>query len=172
MSHDDVLLEKIATHYLFYGSFYSDLGLYNGKMGMIIFFFHYARYTGNSLYEDFAGELLDDIYEDITDNISFSQLCEIGWGILYLLQQGFVEGNADEVLEIIDERIELQHSEYMNIMEHYLRFRGTLKEKVANSYSPSDIMQRIVVSTNVEKLSWQNGLKLIWDERVIYNNEQ
>ena len=134
MSHDDVLLEKIANHYLFYGSFYSDLGLYNGKMGMVIFFFHYARYTGNSLYEDFAGELLDDIYEDITDNISFSQLCEIGWGILYLLQQGFVEGNADEVLEIIDERIELQHSEYMNIMEHYLRFRGTLKEKVANSY--------------------------------------
>ena len=105
MSHDDVLLEKIANHYLFYGSFYSDLGLYNGKMGMIIFFFHYARYTGNSLYEDFAGELLDDIYEDITDNISFSQLCEIGWGILYLLQQGFVEGNADEILEIIDERL-------------------------------------------------------------------
>ena len=63
----------------------------------------------------------------------------------------FCRGNADEVLEIIDERIELQHSEYMNIMEHYLRFRGTLKEKVANSYSPSDIMQRIVVSTNVEK---------------------
>ena len=46
---DDVLLEKIANHYLFYGSFHSDLGLYNGKMGMVIFFFHYARYTGNSL---------------------------------------------------------------------------------------------------------------------------
>ena len=25
---DDVLLEKIANHYLFYGSFHSDLGLY------------------------------------------------------------------------------------------------------------------------------------------------
>ena len=24
MSHDDVLLEKIANHYLFYGSFHSD----------------------------------------------------------------------------------------------------------------------------------------------------
>ena len=34
---DDVLLEKIANHYLFYGSFHSDLGLYNGKMGMVIF---------------------------------------------------------------------------------------------------------------------------------------
>ena len=58
MADDDVLLEKIANHYLFYGSFHSDLGLYNGKMGMVIFFFHYARYTGNSLYEDFAEEFL------------------------------------------------------------------------------------------------------------------
>ena len=39
MADDDVLLEKIANHYLFYGSFHSDLGLYNGKMGMVIFFF-------------------------------------------------------------------------------------------------------------------------------------
>ena len=30
MADDDVLLEKIANHYLFYGSFHSDLGLYNG----------------------------------------------------------------------------------------------------------------------------------------------
>ena len=36
MADDDVLLEKIANHYLFYGSFHSDLGLYNGKMGMVI----------------------------------------------------------------------------------------------------------------------------------------
>ena len=26
MADDDVLLEKIANHYLFYGSFHSDLG--------------------------------------------------------------------------------------------------------------------------------------------------
>ena len=38
MADDNALLEKIANHYLFYGSFHSDLGLYNGKMGMVIFF--------------------------------------------------------------------------------------------------------------------------------------
>ena len=65
MADDDVLLEKIANHYLFYGSFHSDLGLYNGKMGMVIFFFHYARYTGNSLYEDFAEEFLNEILENL-----------------------------------------------------------------------------------------------------------
>ena len=65
MADDNALLEKIANHYLFYGSFHSDLGLYNGKMGMVIFFFHYARYTGNSLYEDFAEEFLNEILEKL-----------------------------------------------------------------------------------------------------------
>ena len=68
MADDNALLEKIANHYLFYGSFHSDLGLYNGKMGMVIFFFHYARYTGNSLYEDFAEEFLNEILESAHRN--------------------------------------------------------------------------------------------------------
>ena len=42
---------------------YKRQGLYNGKMGMVIFFFHYARYTGNSLYQDFAEEFLNEILE-------------------------------------------------------------------------------------------------------------
>ena len=94
MADDDVLLEKIANHYLFYGSFHSDLGLYNGKMGMVIFFFHYARYTGNSLYEDFAEEFLNEILENLHTEtpISFKRgLAGIGWGMLYLIKQGFME---------------------------------------------------------------------------------
>ena len=96
MADDDALLEKIANHYLFYGSFHSDLGLYNGKMGMVIFFFHYARYTGNSLYEDFAEEFLNEILEKLHTEtpISFKRgLAGIGWGMLYLIKQGFMEYN-------------------------------------------------------------------------------
>ena len=39
MADDNALLEKIANHYLFYGSFHSDLGLYNGKVGKGHFLF-------------------------------------------------------------------------------------------------------------------------------------
>lgn len=29
------------------------------------FFFHYARYTENTLFEDFGGEILDEIFDDM-----------------------------------------------------------------------------------------------------------
>ena len=108
MADDDVLLEKIANHYLFYGSFYSDLGLYNGKMGMIIFFFHYARYTGNSLYEDFAEEFLNEILESLHTEtpISFKRgLAGIGWGMLYLIKQGFMETDIQETFKDMDDKV-------------------------------------------------------------------
>ena len=105
---DDVLLEKIANHYLFYGSFHSDLGLYNGKMGMVIFFFHYARYTGNSLYEDFAEEFLNEILENLHTEtpISFKRgLAGIGWGMLYLIKQGFMETDIQETFKDMDDKV-------------------------------------------------------------------
>lgn len=108
MADDDVLLEKIANHYLFYGSFHSDLGLYNGKMGMVIFFFHYARYTGNSLYEDFAEEFLNEILENLHTEtpISFKRgLAGIGWGMLYLIKQGFMETDIQETFKDMDEKV-------------------------------------------------------------------
>ena len=108
MADDDVLLEKIANHYLFYGSFHSDLGLYNGKMGMVIFFFHYARYTGNSLYEDFAEEFLNEILESLHTEtpISFKRgLAGIGWGMLYLIKQGFMETDIQETFKDMDEKV-------------------------------------------------------------------
>jgi hypothetical protein len=110
----DNLLERIANHLIMNASFLPDLGLYHGKMGIVIFFAHYARYTGETLYDDFAGELLDEIYEEIHDKISIyfeSGLCGIGWGIEYLLENDFIEGDSDDILSEID----------MKIMERDLR---------------------------------------------------
>jgi hypothetical protein len=104
----DSRLQRIANVLLLNGSFTDNLGLLNGKMGIAIFFFHYARYTGNKIYEDYAGELIDEIYEEI--NLSTpagfaNGLTGIGWGIEYLVQNGFVEADTDEALEEIDNRI-------------------------------------------------------------------
>jgi len=86
----------------------TDLGLYHGKMGIILFFVHYARYTGEDIYDKFAGELLDEIFHEIHDEIPInfeSGLCGIGWGIEYLLKNRFMEGNPNEILTDIDQKI-------------------------------------------------------------------
>ena len=103
-----LLLERIARHLIMHASYASDLGLYHGKTGIVLFFAHYARYTGNRLHDEFTGELLDKVYEEIHTNLPVnfeSGLCGIGWGIAYLLQNGFMDGDSDEILSEIDDRV-------------------------------------------------------------------
>lgn len=105
---NDKLLSRIANHLILNASFLDNIGLYHGKMGIVLFFAHYAKYTENSLYDDFAGELLDEIYKEVHDGLSVdlaNGLCGIGWGVLYLLQNGFMEGNPDDILGDIDKKI-------------------------------------------------------------------
>lgn len=61
---------------MLHGSFTKDIGLLDGKMGIVIFFFNYSRFTNNTLYSDFAYDLIDEIYTDLdlnTDDV----LCEL-----------------------------------------------------------------------------------------------
>jgi lantibiotic modifying enzyme len=107
-SKKNKLLTRIANHLMINASFLADLGLYHGKMGIVIFFAHYSRYTGNLMYDDFAGELMDEIGEELHTQlpIDFSEgLCGIGWGVEYLSQNNFTEGDSDQILENIDKRI-------------------------------------------------------------------
>lgn len=102
-----------ALHYLILNcSFTPDLGLFHGKMGCVIFFAYYSRLTDQSCYAEFASKLLDEIYEDMHHDIPYgmeSGLCGIGWGIEYLIQNKYIEGNSDEILEDIDALI-LEHN--------------------------------------------------------------
>lgn len=100
--------QRISNTLLLNASFIDNLGIMHGKMGISICFFHFARQTGNQIYEDYAGELIDEIYEEITANtpVDFENgLAGIGWGIEFLVQNGFIEADTDEVLEEFDNRI-------------------------------------------------------------------
>lgn len=101
-------LQRIARYLMLHSSHTTNTGLLNGKTGITLFFYHYARYTNNKIYEKFAGELLDEIYREIHDHYSAdfkNGLCGIGWGMEYLIQGNFVEADADEVLEELDRQI-------------------------------------------------------------------
>ena len=101
-------LKQIADHYLLRGLFCQEVGLWEGKTGMSLFFFLLSRHTGNRWYEEFAGELLDDVCGSLSlhSPVTFADgLCGIGWAIEFLKKEGFIEGNTDEILEEVDRKV-------------------------------------------------------------------
>lgn len=108
METEITINQKIINTLLLNASFIDNPGLMHGKMGISIYFYHLARQTQNKIYEDYAGELIDEIYEEITLNTPAgfeNGLAGIGWGIEYLVQNNFIEADTDEVLEEFDNRI-------------------------------------------------------------------
>lgn len=101
-------LVEIVDHLIIHSSTQDELGIYHGKSGIALFFYHYARYTHNHLYEEFAGDLMDEIFEEINDGLSIdfeNGYSGIGWAIQYLLFHKFIEGDANEILQEIDTKI-------------------------------------------------------------------
>lgn len=104
----ELLIDRIINNLIMHTSISSDVGLYHGKMGIIIFFMHYARLTGEMQYNNYAEDLLDDLINEIsiTLPINFEDgLSGIGWGIEYLLENKFISGDSNEILDELDNRI-------------------------------------------------------------------
>ena len=98
-------LKRIANVLLLNASFISDFGLFNGKIGIAVFFYHYSRYSGNKMLEDYAGELIDEVYSSIDSGVPVdftNGLMGIGWGIEHLVNEGFLEADTDEFIKDID----------------------------------------------------------------------
>jgi hypothetical protein len=108
MNGKTALLNKIVQHLILHTSASDDLGLLSGKMGVCVFFYRYSRHTGVKRYADFAGHLLDEIYGEITigtDRNFGKGLAGVCWGIEYLVRNGFVNADTDDVLEDIDKKV-------------------------------------------------------------------
>lgn len=104
----DEWLRACSNHLMLHSCFTNNLGLYHGKIGIVLFFCYYARYTREILYDDFAGYLTDQLCEEMYDKISFDLedgLCGIGWGITYLLQNNLMQGDPYDILYDIDAKI-------------------------------------------------------------------
>lgn len=76
-----------------------------GEMGRAVAYFHQFRRTGEAEWEEKGEVLLDEIMGNCSPELSVtygSGLCGIGVGIEYLIQEGFVEGDGDEILCEVD----------------------------------------------------------------------
>jgi len=84
------------------------VGLFNGKMGISIYFYHQAKLSRNKTYEQFADKLLDSVYTQIQNKWTIdleNGLLGICWGILHLIENGFVKGNPNYILKDLDDKI-------------------------------------------------------------------
>ena len=175
--------QRIINTLLLNASFIDNLGLMHGKMGIAIFFFHLARETNNAIYEDYAGELIDEIYDEISGNtpIDFENgLAGIGWGIEYLVQNGFIEADTDEVLEEFDNQI-LKQFIYnapteLNLLDGLMGIGAYLLKRIQNPQANDDSIQTLTNKQTLIHLideldrRTQDVSKIIAEPQTISNN--
>lgn len=83
-------------------------GLWEGRMGCLLFLVQNDHIQNNDLYRDLTGELIDDIYANIGNSLNIDLgegLCGIALGIAWLLHHNLMEGDINDILEEADCRI-------------------------------------------------------------------
>jgi len=84
------------------------IGLFEGKMGLAIYFYHQARLWSEKRYKTFAKKLLNSMYEQINSKLPVDfkfGLTGICSGMLHLFETGFIKGNPNFVLKELDDKI-------------------------------------------------------------------
>lgn len=125
-------------------------GLMHGNTGLCIFFYHLSRKTNNPDYEKIADDLLDKAFANLSTSASAdfeNGLAGIGWGVEYLVQNKFAQGNTDEILEEVDNKVfralnEDNHNSFElgNGLTGYLFY---LISRLRNKAEPFSMAQRI-----------------------------
>lgn len=111
------MLSEFDRKIIQYSSSIKDLGLMEGKMGACLFFYIIGKAQKKSHFNKQGELLLDNIINEVSSNIptNFGRgLAGIGWGVEYLIQNKYVDGNSDEILEDIDNQILLTLSTINN----------------------------------------------------------
>ena len=120
MDKEKELLQQIANMLFINTQRVNQYGLLQGKLGIAIFFYHYARYTGDERYNDFPNEYVEYIYEKLGKD-SFENFADglsgIGWGIDYIIKEGFVDADDDMLEKVDEEVIKIDYSDFVKEIE-------------------------------------------------------
>ena len=135
--------QRITNALMLHSTAVEDCGLLHGKMGIALYFHHLARSSGNAVFAEFASELIDNVTESLHADMPLefaSGITGIGWAVEHLIQNGFVEADADNILEEFDAKVTntLIHSDnnietLLSIGHYYisrLRYRANDEENL------------------------------------------
>lgn len=143
-------------------------------IGRIIALYTYSDYSGNDFYSGYANELLDQLLEnniDIVPSLGQEQsLCSLGCGLLYILRNGFAEGDEDEVLAELDRRLPALSMNWEDEdcalygWIHYLRLRIDVRQEtyltISNKQSLILFLDRLKGSEIIDDDLLQDILKI------------
>lgn len=100
--------QRITNALMLHSTSVSGIGLLHSKIGIAIYFHHLARQISKSVFSEFADELIGQVFESFSSKVTFSfetGITGIGWAMEYLIQNGFVEADADDILEEFDAKV-------------------------------------------------------------------
>lgn len=137
-------------------------GLLYGNTGLCLYFYHLARKTSNAEYEQLADDLLDKVFANLSTS-AFTDfengLAGIGWGIEYLVQNGFAEGDTDEILEEVDNKVyktlneeNITSFELGNGLTGYLFYLIARLKKPTTPHSMAQRINRELLIMTINKL--------------------
>lgn len=109
METKEQILWQIANTVMVNHQFVNPTGLYAGRCGLALFLFKAAHTLQVDAYEDFASRIWQECISSLTrqQDIDFKHgMTGIGWATLRILEQGWAEGEPDEVLGNLDLKIE------------------------------------------------------------------
>lgn len=101
-------LRKIADYQLLRSPYMKDIGLFHGKMGVVVALYLYAAKYRDELISEYAWDLLQQIYDGIYSNMPVGLeygLAGIGYGTTILYKRGLVDCDLNSILADVDSKI-------------------------------------------------------------------
>ncbi len=101
-------LKKIIDYLLLKSSYMQDIGLFHGKMGVVIALYAYANRYNDKLLEEYTWDLFQQVNESVHTDMPVGLeygLAGIGYGTTLLQKYGFVNCDLNEILADVDAKI-------------------------------------------------------------------
>lgn len=108
ISDTNNVLSNIVDYLIFKSNTLSEIGLFHGKMGLVVTLYLYAKKYNDDIVNEYAWELLQQVYDGIHTNVPIdleNGLAGIGYGTTLLCQYGIFDCNLNDILLDIDTKI-------------------------------------------------------------------
>lgn len=101
-------LRKVTDYVLLRSSYMREVGLFHGKMGVVISLYAYAKKYDDPLLEEYAWDLFQQVYDGVHTDMPVGMeygLAGIGYGTTLLQKAHFIDCDLNAVLADVDSKI-------------------------------------------------------------------